>query len=118
MPDKKLRNYILQIGLKQDAIQEENLVEDDNSSIFENRKFRFTTKSTANNEEVFKELLSTIKKLGYQKQFDEYEIKSSQIDKGFFGSKELNCRDEDDLFVLTIKGKEINDQEIQWTGDL
>tara|TARA_B100000212_G_C26926163_1_gene344130 strand:- start:9 stop:509 length:501 start_codon:yes stop_codon:yes gene_type:complete len=118
LPDKKLRNYILQIGLKQDAIQEENLVEDDNSSIFENRKFRFTTKSTANNEEVFKELLSTIKKLGYQKQFDEFGIKSSQIDKGFFGSKELNCRDEDDLFVLTIKGKEINDQEIQWTGDL
>ena len=60
LPDKKLRNYILQIGLKQDAIQEETLVEEDNSSIFENRKFRFTTKSTANNEEVFKELQKKI----------------------------------------------------------
>tara|TARA_B100000212_G_C27236046_1_gene473724 strand:+ start:123 stop:611 length:489 start_codon:yes stop_codon:yes gene_type:complete len=114
LPDKKLRKYILQIGLKQDAIKEETLVQD----VYEERKFRFTTKLNASNDEVYKELLSTIKRCGYQNNLMNLELSILKYKKDFLGSMELNCRNEDDIFVLTVKGKEIYNEEIEWSGTL
>ena len=126
LPDKKLRKYVHQIKLKREASSKDSLENEsrDIDSISNNKidpsfgrkDINFIT-SSGNKDIVYEKLVSEVTRCGFKKQFDELGIINYEVDTGAFGSLALLCKDEEDDFVLTIKGKWIK-EEIQWTGTL
>ena len=124
LPDRKLRKYILQIGMKQNAIQDdsignnlENLNNDSktiNGPSFGKKDTSFVTNSDVSKGTVYKKLVSEVNRCGYKLEFDKLGIKSYEIDKSSVGLLELVCRDKDDLDVLTVKGERLNEIQIIW----
>ena len=126
LPDKKLRKYVHQIKLRREA-SSTNSLENESKDIdsisnnkigpsFGRKNINFIT-SSGNKDIVYKKLVSEVTRCGFKKQFDELGIINYEMDTGPFGSLALLCKDEEDDFVLTIKGKWIK-EEIQWTGTL
>ena len=126
LPDKKLRKYFQQIKLRTEASSKDFLDNDskDIDSIsnkkigpsFGRKDINFIT-SSGNKDIVYKKLVSEVTRCGFKRQFNELGIINYEMDTGPFGSLALLCKDEEDDFVLTIKGKWIK-EEIQWNGTL
>ena len=126
LPDKKLRKYVHQIKLRREA-SSTNSLENESKDIdsisnnkigpsFGRKNINFIT-SSGNKDIVYKKLVSEVTRCGFKKQFDELGIINYEMDTGPFGLLALLCKDEEDDFVLTIKGKWIK-EEIQWNGTL
>ena len=54
LPDKKLRKYLLQIGVKQEAIKRATLDDDEETAFSGNQKIRFITEENDKEEETYK----------------------------------------------------------------
>ena len=118
LPDKKLRKYILQIGLKQEAISMGNLdneegEEEDVESI---QKIRFLISEDAKKEEIYKKIQTYIEDKATKEELIIRVESTEKVDRGW-GSFEFKCKDKDGNYLLTLKGKKIGDR-IEWTGNL
>ena len=118
LPDKKLRHYLLRIGVKQEAIKRASLQEEEEQEVYGNQPIKFLTAEKAKEEEIYKILLSNIDD-EVRKEKLMRKCQSRDIEKGFAeGSFEFGCKDKDENYLLVLKGKKVEDNQIEWSGNL
>ena len=118
LPDKKLRKYLRQIGIKQKAISGEN--ESSEEKIIKKKKYiQFVMPKSANKDKflIFNKLKSEIKKnKEYKKIFDEFKIKSYDFHESLLGGLEFVIEGDEDENLFIMSSKELNDIQTEWTG--
>ena len=115
LPDKKLRKYLLQLGIKQDGRTSLNLDEEEELDFDNKQKIIFQTSKDAKEEDIYKQLLSKI---------DDEVIKNilirsivcTEIEDGGFGFFEFRCKDKDGNYLLILRSKKLKDNQIEWKG--
>ena len=60
LPDRKLRKYLLQIGMKQEAITRANLDDEEEEDVESIQKIRFLISEDAKEEEIYKKIQTNI----------------------------------------------------------
>ena len=118
LPDKKLRKYLRQIGVKQKAINEES-EPSEKKIVFGKRTISFVMPSGANKLQVFNKLKYEVKKnLEYQEIFDTFKIKSYDFNESLFGGIEFVIVGDQEESLFIMSSKKLNDIQTQWTGNL
>jgi len=118
LPDKKLRKYLRQIGVKQKAINEES-EPSEKKIVFGKKTISFVMPSGANKLQVFNKLKYEVKKnLEYQEIFDTFKIKSYDFNESLLGGIELVIVGDQEESLFIMSSKKLNDIQTQWTGNL
>ena len=113
LPDKKLRKYLRQIGVKQNAIKVEKKIS------FDKKTISFVMPSGANKLQIFNKLKSEIKKNEeYEEIFNKYKIKSYGLNESLLGGKEFVIEGDKEESLFIMSSKKINNIQIEWTGNL
>ena len=117
LPDKKLRKYILQIGLKQEAITRANLDDEEEETAFSgNQKIRFITDEDDKEEEIYKKLLSCITDNETKEKFIR-KVEYTVLEK-LPQSANFYCQDKEKNYLLLLDGRKVDGNQLEWTGNL
>jgi len=118
LPDRKLRKYLRQIGVKQKAINEESKPSEENI-VYGKRTISFVMPSGANKLQIFNKLKSEVKKnLEYQEIFNTFKIKSYDFNESLLGGIEFVIEGDQEESLFIMSSKKLNDIQTQWTGNL
>ena len=117
LPDKKLRKYLLQIGMKQEAIKRVNLDDEEEEDIEGTQRIRFLISKDAKEEEIYKKIQSKIEDKATKEEMIR-RVETTEKDNRGFGSFEFRCKDKDGNYLLILEGKKVEDNQIEWTGNL
>ena len=118
LPDKKLRKYLRQIGVKQKAINEESKSSEE-KIVYGKRTISFVMPSEANKLQIFNKLKSEVKKnLEYQEIFNTFKIKSYDFNESLLGGIEFVIVGDQEESLFIMNSKKLNDIQTQWTGNL
>ena len=118
LPDKKLRKYLRQIGVKQKAINEESesLKE---KIVYGKRTISFVMPSGANKLQIFNKLKSEVKKnLEYEEIFNTFKIKSYDFNESLLGGIEFVIEGDQEESLFIMSSKKLNNIQTQWSGNL
>ena len=116
LPDRKLRKYLLQIGMKQEAITRANLDDEEEEDVESIQKIRFLISEDAKEEEIYKKIQTNIEDKATKEELIIRVESTEKVDRGW-GSFEFKCKDKDGNYLLILKGKKIGDR-IEWIGNL
>ena len=118
LPDRKLRKYLRQIGVKQKAINEESEPSEE-KIVYGKRTISFVMPSGANKLQIFNKLKSEVKKnLEYQEIFNTFKIKSYDFNESLLGGIEFVIEGDQEESLFIMSSKKLNDIQTQWTGNL
>ena len=116
LPDKKLRKYLLQIGVKQEAIKRATLDDEEETAFSGNQQIRFITKENDKEEETYKKLLSSITDNETKEKFIR-KVEYTVLEK-LPQSANFYCQDKEKNYLLMLNGKKVDGNQIEWTGNL
>jgi len=116
LPDRKLRKYLFQIAMKQEAIRRANLDDEEEEDVESSQKIRFLISEDAKEEEIYKKIQTNIEDKATKEEMIR-RVESTEKDNRGLGSFEFKCKDKDGNYLLILKGKKIGDR-IEWTGNL
>ena len=116
LPDKKLRKYLLQIGVKQEAIKRATLDDEEETAFSGNQKIRFITDENDKEEEIYKKLLSSITDNETKEKFIR-KVEYTVLEK-LPQSANFYCQDKEKNYLLMLNGKKVDGNQIEWTGNL
>ena len=116
LPDKKLRKYLLQIGVKQEAIKRATLDDEEETAFSGNQKIRFITEENDKEEETYKKLLSSITDNETKEKFIR-KVEYTVLEK-LPQSANFYCQDKDKNYLLMLNGRKVDGNQIEWTGNL
>ena len=116
LPDKKLRKYLLQIGVKQEAIKRATLDDEEETAFSGNQKIRFITEENNKEEETYKKLLSCITDNETKEKFIR-KVEYTVLEK-LPQSSNFYCQDKEKNYLLLLNGRKIDGNQIEWTGNL
>ena len=116
LPDKKLRKYLLQIGVKQEAIKRATLDDEEETAFSGNQKIRFITEENDKEEETYKKLLSSITDNETKEKFIR-KVEYTVLEK-LPQSANFYCQDKEKNYLLLLSGRKVEGNQIEWTGTL
>ena len=116
LPDKKLRKYLLQIGVKQEAIKRATLDDEEETAFSGNQKIRFITEENDKEEETYKKLLSCITDNETKEKFIR-KVEYTVLEK-LPQSANFYCQDKEKNYLLLLSGRKVEGNRIEWTGTL
>ena len=116
LPDKKLRKYLLQIGVKQEAIKRATLDDEEETAFSGNQQIRFITEENDKEEETYKKLLSSITDNETKEKFIR-KVEYTVLEK-LPQSANFYCQDKEKNYLLMLNGKKVDGNQIEWTGNL
>ena len=117
LPDKKLRKYILQIALKQEAINMGNLDAEEGEDFEKEQDIRFLISEDSKENDIYNKLLSCIEDIAVKEEMIR-RVESTEIKKRGFRGIEFVCKDKEDNYLLTLRGNKVKDNQIEWIGNL
>ena len=118
LPDRKLRKYLRQIGVKQKAINEESEPSEE-KIVYGKRTISFVMPSRASKLQIFNKLKSEVKKnLEYEKIFNTFEIKSYDFNESLLGGIEFVIEGDKEESLFIMSSKKLNNTLTQWSGNL
>ena len=118
LPDKKLRKYLRQIGVKEKAINEESKPKEE-KIVYGKRTISFVMPSGANKLQIFNKLKSEVKKnLEYEEIFNRFKIKSYDFNESLLGGLEFVIEDDQEESLFIMSSKKLNNIQTEWTGRL
>ena len=116
LPDRKLRKYLLQIGVKQDAIKRATLDDEEDKAFSGNQKIRFITEESDREEETYKKLLSCITDNETKERFIR-KVEYTVLEK-LPQSANFYCQDKEKNYLLMLSGRKVEGNQIEWIGTL
>ena len=118
LPDRKLRKYLRQIGVKQKAINEESEPSEE-KIVYGKRTISFVMPSRANKLQIFNKLKSEVKKnLEYEEIFNTFKIKSYDFNESLLGGIEFVIEGDQEESLFIMNSKKLNNIQTQWSGNL
>ena len=116
LPDKKLRKYLLQIGVKQEAIKRATLDDEEETAFSGNQKIRFIAEENDKEEEIYKKLLSCITDNETKEKFIR-KVEYTVLEK-LPQSANFYCQDKEKNYLLLLDGRKVDGNQLEWTGNL
>ena len=83
-----------------------------------NKNIKFKVSKLSSKDDIYNKFISEVERIGYKNIIENSEINSYELEESFLGGLEFIINDKKDNTLFLLSGKKIDNDYIEWSGEL
>ena len=83
-----------------------------------NKNIKFKVSKLSSKDDIYNKFISEVERIGYKNIIENSEINSYELEESFLGGLEFIINDKKDNTLFLFSGKKIDNDYIEWSGEL